>query len=561
MICIYRPKAIFIIIFISIAIISLRAQIVYEPLYKDIYSFMDRLSIKGIIEYDDLVKPLSRKYIAEKILEAESKIQLLNSLEKEELEFFKKNYFFELQGFEKKNEEKKYLTYLGPDSAGRFRLFSYSDKTFKLNVNPIIGYNISFPGRKRNIHSWLGIYSYGYFSDNIGISMDFRVNNEHGTFVDAQKNFTPETGIIPAFYPGNEIDYSEIKSVISYDWNWGSAVIAKDFIEYGYAKSGNLVLSNKAPSFPFIKLQLNPVNWFKFYYFHAFLNSNVIDSAKLEQYKRDIYINKYFAWHSIVVTPLEGLDISLGESVIYSDKLELVYLMPFMFYYYTDDFLSNRHDKPGDANSQIFLAISSRNHLKNTHIYSTLFIDELTLSGLNGTLFVDGHTIQTAFDSKDLRTQLGYTLGLSSVDIPFDNLTFTVEYTRINPFVYGHHDPAQTYTNSSYLMGHWMGQNSDLIYLELNYRFLRGLQATAWGEYIRKGNSDYSGQYIKPQPNFLFGLKDYFTYIGWNIKYELIQSLNFETRFRINLESHEQENGSFQKNQVNEFAFSIYYGL
>ena len=545
-----------------LSIVSVKAQIVYEPLDSDVYSFLDRLSIKGIIEFDDLVKPLSRKYIAEKITEAEKKIQMLNSLEKKELEFYKKDYFQEIDGFGKKNIDKKYLTVFGKDSVGRFRVFSYTDKTFKFNVIPEIGYEMSFPDDNRNIHSWMGLSAYGYFSDNFGISMGFRTNNEHGTSIDIKKNFTPETGIIPVvYYPGNDIDYSEVTSMVSYNWDWGSAEVAKDFIEYGYAKSGNLVLSDKAPSFPYIKLELHPVDWFKFYYFHAFLSSNVIDSAKLEQYKRDIYINKYFAWHSFVFTPLRGLDISVGESVIYSDKLELVYLMPFMFYYYADDFLSSRHDKPGDANSQIFLSVSSRNHLKNTHLYATLFIDELTLQGLNGTLFVDGKTLINSVNNKDLRTQLGFTLGLSSVDIPFDNFTFTAEYTRINPFVYGHHDPAQTYTNSSYLMGDWIGQNSDLLYLELNYRFLRGFQATAWGEYIRKGSNDYSGEYNNPQPSFLFGLKNNYKYAGLDFKYELIHELNFEARYRVNIESHELSDGSYTDSRVSEFSFSINYGL
>ncbi len=557
-----KRKTILLFCIFILSIISVKAQIVYEPLDSDVYSFLDRLSIKGIIEFDDLVKPLSRKYIAEKITEAEKKIQMLNSLEKEELEFYKKDFFQEIDGFDKKNIDKKYLTVFGKDSVGRFRVFSYTDKTFKFNVIPEIGYGMSFPDNNRNIHSWMGISAYGYFSDNFGISMKFRTNNEHGTSIDIKKNFTPVTGIIPVvYYPGDDIDYSEVTSAVSYNWDWGSAVLAKDFIEYGYAKSGNLVLSDKAPSFPYIKLELHPVDWFKFYYFHAFLSSNVIDSAKLEQYKRDIYINKYFAWHSFVFTPLRGLDISVGESVIYSDKLELVYLMPFMFYYYADDFLSSRHNKPGDANSQIFLSVSSRDHLKNTHLYATLFIDELTLQGLNGTLFVDGKTLINSVNNKDLRTQLGYTLGLSSVDIPFDNFTFTAEYTRINPFVYGHHDPAQTYTNSSYLMGDWIGQNSDLLYLEFNYRFLRGFQATAWGEYIRKGSNDYSGEYNNPQPSFLFGLKNYYKYAGLDFKYELIHELNFEARYRVNLESHEQSNGSYTDSRVNEFSFSINYGL
>ena len=320
---------------------------------------------------------------------------MLNGLEKEELAFFEKDYYLEIEGFSKKNEDKKSLNYFEKDTAGRFRAFSYSDKTFKLNADPIIGYQVTFPGKDRNIHSWEGIYSYGYFSDNIGVSMDFRSNNEHGTNIDGEKDFTPETGIIPV--GSDNIDYTEVKSMVSIDWGWGNAVVAKDFIEYGYAKSGNLVLSNKAPSFPYIRLQLNPVDWLNFYYFHAFLSSNVIDSAKLAEYKRDIYINKYFAWHSLIVTPLKGLDISVGESVVYGSKLELVYLMPFLFYYYADDFLSDREGKPGDANSQIFLSVSSRNHLKNTHFYGTFFIDELTLRGISGTLFVDTGTIEGAF--------------------------------------------------------------------------------------------------------------------------------------------------------------------
>jgi hypothetical protein len=532
-------------------------------LYKDVYSFLERLSLRGVIEFSDVVKPLSKKYIYEKILEAKGKANMLSNLEKEELEFFEKDYFLEKEIYDEENEDGKNLSYFGMDPAGRFRTFSYSDKTFKLNADPIAGYQMTFPGKDRNNHSWVGIYAYGYFSDNIGVSMDFRSNNEHGTSLDYKRSFTPETGIILADNINNEnFDYTEVKSMLSISWDWGNAVVAKDFIEYGYAKSGKLVLSSKAPSFPYIRLQLNPVDWLNFYYFHAFLSSNVIDSAKLTEYKRDIFINKYFAWHSLIVTPFKGLDISLGESVIYSDRLELVYLMPFMFFYYADDFLSNRQGKPGDANSQIFLSVSSKNHLKNTHIYGTLFIDELTLRGVNGTIFVDGETVSNAFSDKGSRTQLGYTVGLSATGIPLDNLTLTTEYTRTNPFVYGHHDPAQTYTNSSYLMGHWMGHNSDLIYLGLNYRFLRGLQATAWGEYIRKGSSDYSDQYNPDrQPVFLFGLKNYYKYFGLNLKYELIHDLNFEARFRTNMISHEQEDGSFEDSRINEFSFLIYYGL
>jgi len=397
--------------------------------------------------------------------------------------------------------------------------------------------------------------------------MDVRVHNESGSYIDAFKYFTPETGIIPnTRYPStheNSIDYSEVKGMLSYDWDWGDLVFAKDYITYGYAQSGNLVLSTKAPSYPYIRLDLHPVKWLAFHYFHAWLASDVIDSLNFIEGQRNIYRNKYFTWHSLVVTPTKGLDLSVGESVIYADQLEPVYLMPFMFYFLADDFLSNRYDaaRRGDANSQIFFSVSSRDHIKDTHLYGTMFIDELTLAGLTGTIFSNNRTTGSLFHSPRNRTQLGFTLGCSVTDMPINNLTITTEYTRINPFVYQHHDPAQTYTNAGYIMGDWIGPNSDLAYLNLNYIFFRGFQMNIWGEYIRKGSDSDSLQYASTQPDFLYGLKNYYKYFGVTLKYQPIHELNFELSYRTNGTSSEQDDGSYIDNQIRQFSFAVYYGL
>ncbi len=241
------------------------------------------------------------------------------------------------------------------------------------------------------------------------------------------------------------------------------------------------------------------------------------------------------------------MDISVGESIIYSDKLEISYLMPLMFFRLADHYLSYGKNDAG-ANSQFFFAISSRNHLKNTHLYGTWFIDEFTLSG--------------AFDSQKQRNQFGYTLGASVTDLPVNNLTFTIEYTRINPFVYSHYIPTQSYESSSYPMGHWMGYNSDLIYGSLNYRFTRGLQATLWTEHIRKGDSGViNQQYEQPQPPFLFGLKKTYTYWGMEIKYEMMSELFLHGKFQSSIISLEQNDNYLIENQINFFSISIYYGL
>ena len=49
-------------LFICITIV--KAQVVYTPLYSNVYDFLERMSIKQIIKLDDEVKPYSRVYIA-----------------------------------------------------------------------------------------------------------------------------------------------------------------------------------------------------------------------------------------------------------------------------------------------------------------------------------------------------------------------------------------------------------------------------------------------------------------------------------------------------------------
>jgi hypothetical protein len=555
-------KKLLISVFILSVLITLKAQVVMEPLDHDIYNFLDILSQKGVIELDDVLKPLPRKYIYQKLQEAKQNVNQLTDLEKQELNYYEKEYFFERKLAGDTTTYKKNPNFIGKDEAGRYRFFSFGNKMFKVDVSPILGYQLTLPGDKRNVNTWNGFYTYGYFSDYLGYSMDVRVHNESGSYLDENKYFTPKEGIISSYVYDNSIDYSEVKGMVSADWGWGDFIFAKDFITYGYAQSGNLILSNKAPSFPYIRLDLQPVSWLKFHYFHAWLASDVIDSLNFNAGYRNIYRNKFLAWHSLVVTPAKGFDISLGESVVYADQVEPIYLMPFMFYFLADDYLSNRYPADrGDANSQGFFTISSRNFIENTHLYGTLFIDELTLAGVTGYVLSNNKTTGALFDSPHNRTEAGATLGVSVTDLPVDNLTLTAEYTRINPFVYQHHDPAQTYTNAGYIMGDWIGPNSDLVYLDLNYRIIRGLEFDAWGEYIRKGSDSDSLQYAEVQPPFLYGLNHHYQYFGLNLKYEPIHELHINASYSNYLVSDQQDDQSYIGTRTNTFSFSIYYGL
>jgi hypothetical protein len=527
------------------------AQTVYEPVGSDIYSFLSLLAQKGIIEFNDQIIPVSRIYIAQKLLEIRTKEDQLTRLEKEEALFYNKDFGVELEMLKPGNHT--FMNYLGNDQFGRLRLFSYSDSLFKLNLSPVLGMELGKNAGSKYTHSWSGLSLYGYIGRGLGFSFDFRDNSETGQTIDRTKQFTPVTGVIIAKTNPNNIEYSEAHAILATDWSWGEISIGKDFMEWGYGKSGKLVLSTKAPSFPFIRLDIHPTNWLWFNYFHAWLNSDVIDSASayptyiVNSSSRTIFRNKFLASHTITVTLVKGLDVSLGESIVYSDKLEIAYLIPINFFRAADHYLSSANNNAG-GNSQFFIGLSSRNNIKNTHLYGTLFIDEITFEGL--------------FNSQKQRNQFGFMLGGSLTDLPVENLTATFEFTKIYPFVYSHYIPTQLYTNSSYVMGDWMGNNADRIYASLNYRIIRGLQGTVWGEYIRKGESGTAiDQYAMPQPPFLFGLRNNYTYFGIDIRYEITYELFARAKFQNTLTSNEITKGYFNNISTNEFLISLYYGM
>jgi hypothetical protein len=535
---------------------NLFAQVVYEPLYKDVYDFLRRLSIKGVIEYNDEFRPLSRKYLAEKLLEAEKHRELLTEVQLADLKFYKKDYYHEIWFIENEKNGKN-LDFFSRDPADRWRVFSYGDENFKMNLSPILGYKIGSIDNAKATHLWNGIYTYGYITDVLGLSFDFRDNTEEGTTIDKFKMFTPVTGVNARSssnivnYSENKIEYSEAKGIIATDWSWGSFAVGKEFMEWGYAENGLIVLSKKAPSFPFIRLDINPIDWLGFNYFHGWLSSDVVDSSSFYYISTGSqsfsFRDKFVASHTLFIRPTMGLKLSIGESIIYSDKLEFIYLIPVMFFRLADHYLSRQNNRAG-SNSQIFFSVSSRDHLPNTHLYGTLFIDELTINGL--------------FNPEEERNQVGFTLGASVVDLPLDNLTLTAEYSKIYPFVYDHANQTQTYENLSYVMGHWMGNNADQIYGSISYRFLRGLESSVWARYIRKGEAgDIKDQTQQPQPPFLFGLRANHTYFGAMVKYEFIHELFVRIRYLYRKTSQQREDLSFIDKTVNEFHFAIYYGM
>lgn len=539
--------------FILLFSTTLFAQGVYEPLHSDVYEFLKRISYRGVIEFNEEILPISRMEIAEKLHYLDNHDNELSRLEKEELDYFIEEFGVELTKVSG-NELNRRMAYFGEDIYGRYRAFSYQDEHFTANVSPILGGRIGDQDGESYRQTRSGLRFYGYIGDNIGYSFDYRDHSEKGKNIDITKHMTPEHGITVYRREPDYIEYSEVRTSISYSWDWGSFTAAKDYLEWGYGESGKLVRSSKAPSYTHIKLDVRPVEWLRFFYSYGWLTSDVVDSTELYpttwgERNRTLYREKYIASHSLHLYPIDGLTFSLGESIIISDRFEAAYLMPIMFFRLSDHYLS-RADNDAGSNSQFYAAISSKNHLKNTHLYGTVFIDEISIGEI--------------FNPKKARNQLGFTIGASVTDLPIPNLTLTAEFTKIYPFVYKHYIPTQTYENASYTLGHWIEHNADQIYVSAKYRIIRGLEIKGWASAVREGEdgtAEMQYDLSLQQPPFLFGRQTEYIFTGLDIRYELYHELIAELQFRYKQKEGLISFDIWDEETKSDFYIHITYGL
>ena len=469
---------------------------------------------KGFIEYNDLIKPINRVNVLNVLNILKLKDSTLSIVEKKELNFYLQEYTRPI---------KEQISLFKKDQNKRWRAGAIVANDFEFYIDPLLGIN-NYSGTGKNIKQFSnGFKLWGTAGKNksLGYQVYYRDYTETGM---VNNNFREESSnpgnILVGAKSENKINYTNIRANINYNFKKGNISLGKDNLIWGYGENSNIVLSNKAPSYPYIRLDYKPFNWLSFNYSHAWLNSNITDSSlsyftnsgRIDNDFRLVFVQKYLATHSIEIQPMKGLNIAIGESIIYSDKMDPGFLIPINLFKFYDNNRSNYLIEAG-SNGQYFFSLSSRNQIKNTHLYSTLFIDEIKVSSL--------------FNKTESRNQLGFNLGGSVTDVFIPYLSLGGEYTRVNPFVYSNLIPAQTYTSYNYSLGDWMGNNFDKAILFAKYTPVAKLKLVARYQKIRKGGlgTIYEQYAVQPQQTFLFNYTKTRSDVFLQARYEYINNI------------------------------------
>lgn len=458
------------------------------------------MEIKNFISVPTEAKPYYIKDIKKYLILLKSQAYKLNQIEQIKLN--------------------KFLQYYNLEEYNFILPYEYKQRKFLFNFTTIAGYNLEYLASSKG-HSRVGgirlLTSYDSIFNSYLLLQD---RGEFGEFVDTKKDLSPQRGYAFVSAP-NGIEYSDVIAGLTLDWNWAKLSLAKDYNKWGSGLFGQLILSDKVNAFPHIRFEYLPVDWLRFRYIFGWLNSQVIDSStyynsqpgsKLND-KRYDFVNKFIAANFITFQPIEYLNFSIGNSFIYSGKtIRMESLIPFSFFKYLDRDVGK--GSVADGNGQMFFDLNF-NYFNNFRLYGTFFIDVISL--------------RKTFKSDYSENWFGYTLGSKVIDPLIENLDLTIEYTKIDPWVYEHKDITTTFKHLNYQLGHWIGQNSDLFNLKLKLYPLFNLTLSLEVQYLRKGGLDdiyyvYVGRDEK-KLNFLYSplMKDF--RVGIEITYEPIPAL------------------------------------
>lgn len=470
-------KKLFIIHLLILFPLLLISQTIFEPIEnKSIYEFLDELANNQIITINSTVKPYSRNYIYNKLQEAEKNNNQLSVRQQDELSFYLNSFLLEKTDIIK---DKYDIFSKNDELTTSFSTLSllYKDTFFRFSVKPIWGISY-YKTKSENIrHTWGGAEIMGYIGKNWSFFASLRDNNETKRMT-IPEYLNQNSGAPQKLNVSGGGDYSEMRGGIMYSWKWGSIGLVKDHFIWGDNYNGSNIFSGRTPSFAHIKLSIKPAKWFEFNYIHGWLNSEVVDSSRSYvkgNTFRTVFRDKFIAANLFTITPFEKLNVSFGNSIVYSDvNIQGAYLIPFLFYKSVDHTLNSTY-KYGEAgqNSQMFLNISSR-QIKHMHLYTSLYVDELSLKNM--------------FDSQKSSNFVSIKIGGSLSDFKIKNLTFIAEYTRTNPMTYQHFLPATTFENNHFSLGHYLKDNAHEIYLSVIFKPIRGLHLqTSWLQAI-KGN-------------------------------------------------------------------------
>lgn len=452
-------------IFILTSIIYSQADIVNSNHY--VYTFLERMEIEHkISDYNSFEIPKSRGEIASFLIQLNDKV--LTSTDKKILNDLTSEFYFEINGttdnsqmmlkgdYSFLSDKEKYFYFYEDKEIGNVfvnflaeaQTIGYYDNNKLLNSQ-----NLSLGGSVRGtVAGKFGFLLEGtngqIFGDKIAA---FRRNELNYNF---KLNEKPE-----------ETFYDNTQGYITADFNNIKFQLGRTRVLKGHGFKKFLMDTN-SPLFDYFGMQMK-IGIINYSFLHgkllgpkSFLNDSITGGENLIE-------NKFLVYHRIGFDFSKHFKIGFGEVVVYGNRsIDLSFLNPFNFY------KSIEHSNQDRDNSMMFIDISN-NSIKGLKFFGMLLFDDMSYSKIGSGWWGN----QTAWN-------FGVITGSITETLPLD---FRIEYTRLEPYLFTHRLLRNNYSNFGYPVGIEIQPNSDLIFIQTNYRFSNRIWASIDFSFSRNG--------------------------------------------------------------------------
>jgi hypothetical protein len=450
------------------------AQIVNVPLNHDIYPYLDRLHTRQVIAYLPDTRPYARMDVARFLrqLEDSTVFAALTAIEKTKLERFRAEF----------DEE---LVRVGATVPARpaWHLYRGKNGLMVTTVDYVFRQTAAF-FQGDTYDPALQVYQtasggtmWGYIGDRMGVYFYGTDTKEKSSHIYTERqSLTGEPQSFITIVDSQTLYYDKAKGYISFQFPWLALQFGEDQVSWGPGKGGQLELSRDLIEFDQLRLTARLGDRIRFTSIQGKLFEPFLDTAKASVYgfrSRDkrIYRDRWLAAHRLEIEPFKHVTFGFHEACIYADRgLEWVYLNPLMFYWSAQHYLNDQDNMTLGADVSI-------KRIKHVNLYADFLIDDWKSNKLGTDWWGN---------------KWGATVGAQVVDPPYvPDCDLTIEYTRIEPWVYTHFNPVNKFTNKGVVLGHWLGPNADQVYGKLRKDITADLAVSVTGSYERHGRNYY----------------------------------------------------------------------
>lgn len=222
---------------------------------------------------------------------------------------------------------------------------------------------------------------------------------------------------------GRDIDFA--RGHLRVDFDAVAFDVTRELMQMGGGGRQSLLIGSLLPSeYDALRLSAH-IGKVSFTHMHASLMPDISKSV------RGVFSsipNKFIASHLLSVGPYYGMRLSIGESVVYSERpFEIGYLNPFGF------LRSQEHYYRDRDNANMYAALSVA-PMDGIFLEAEFMLDDLKLSRIG-----DGFW----------GNKTGIRVGAAARAIPLGVLDIGLSYTRLQPYIYTHFSDTNAYTHDA----------------------------------------------------------------------------------------------------------------